>query len=152
MFHIKQLQFGCILVMPNLLKKKHVCLQLFSKYLLTYRLSQTFQWCGLLLKKYIESSAICAISFMIILENFNITSNMRHCKLVHQSQSQNCAIFTSHIWSNLWKTNIMFSPQIPRITSSYRIFCKKNCLCPEERQLKKYWAWAETKTGLFEAE
>ena len=26
---------------------------------------------------------------------------MRHCKPVHQSQSQNCAIFTSNIWSIL---------------------------------------------------
>ena len=25
--------------------------------------------------------------------------NMRHCKPVHQSQSQNCAIFTANIWS-----------------------------------------------------
>ena len=35
---------------------------------------------------------------------------MRHCKLVHQSQLQNCATFTSNIWSILWKTNIMFFP------------------------------------------
>ena len=26
-----------------------------------------------------------------------------HCKPVHQSQSQNCSTFTSHIWSILWK-------------------------------------------------
>ena len=37
-------------------------------------------------------------------------AHMRHCKLVHQSQSPNCAIFTSHIWSILWKTNILFFP------------------------------------------
>ena len=30
----------------------------------------------------------------------------RHCKPVHQSQSQNFAIFTSNIWSILQKTNI----------------------------------------------
>ena len=36
--------------------------------------------------------------------------NRRHCKLVHQSQSQNSAIFTSNIWSILWKTNILFFP------------------------------------------
>ena len=35
---------------------------------------------------------------------------MRHCKPVHQSQSQNCSIFTSNIWSILWKTNILFFP------------------------------------------
>ena len=28
--------------------------------------------------------------------------DMRHCKLVHRSQSQNCATFPSHIWSILW--------------------------------------------------
>ena len=27
--------------------------------------------------------------------------HMTHCKLAHQSQSQNCATFTSHIWSLL---------------------------------------------------
>ena len=35
---------------------------------------------------------------------------MRHCKPVHQSQSQNSAIFTSNILSILWNTNILFYP------------------------------------------
>ena len=62
---------------------------------------------------------------------------MRHCKPVHQSQSQNCAIFTSNIWSILWKTNILFPPlkfrakylRLPVLTI---YFVKKNCLCPEK--------------------
>ena len=29
-------------------------------------------------------------------------SDMRHCKLAHQSQSQYCATFPSHVWSILW--------------------------------------------------
>ena len=31
-----------------------------------------------------------------------LTLYMRHCKLAHQSQSQNCATFQSHFWSILW--------------------------------------------------
>ena len=48
-------------------------------------------------------------------------TNKRHCKLAHQSQSQYCATFTSHILS--------IFPKILRITSSDNIFCiKKNCV------------------------
>ena len=58
---------------------------------------------------------------------------MRYCKLVHQSQSQNCVIFISHIWSILWKNNILF---FFLNTYDYQflqnILFKKNCLCPEE--------------------
>ena len=39
-----------------------------------------------------------------------IAGHKRHCKPVHQSQSQNWATFTSNIWSILWRTNILFFP------------------------------------------
>ena len=58
---------------------------------------------------------------------------MRHCKLVHQSQSQNSAMFTSHIWSILRKTNILFfSPKYLGLPVLTKYFVKKNSLCPEE--------------------
>ena len=57
----------------------------------------------------------------------------RHCKPVHQSQSQNCAIFTSHIWSILWKTNIrFFPPKYLGLPVHTKYFVKKNCLFPQE--------------------
>ena len=40
------------------------------------------------------------------------TADKRHCKLAHQSQFQNCATFTSHIWSLLWKTWYSFFPPL----------------------------------------
>ena len=54
----------------------------------------------------------------------------RHCKPVHQSQSQNCAIFTSNIWSILWKTNILFFlPKYLRLpVLTKKIIKKKNCV------------------------
>ena len=50
---------------------------------------------------------------------------MRHCKLAHQSQSQDCATFPSHIWSILWKTNSIFYPQylgLPVLTKYFVTF------------------------------
>ena len=34
-------------------------------------------------------------------DNSETQMNKKHCKLAHPSQSQNCATFTSHIWSLL---------------------------------------------------
>ena len=69
--------------------------------------------------------------FLFLLNNIVICSFMRHCKLVHQSQSQNCATFSFHIWFNLWKTNIIFSHKylgLPVITK----YVVKEIACPEE--------------------
>ena len=53
--------------------------------------------------------------------------NKRDCKLVHQSQFQNFAIFTSHIWSILWKKNYLGLPVLTKY------FVKKNMLVSWER-------------------
>ena len=76
-----------------------VCVVMFSLIPLS-GLYSAVHYCTLYSALPYASGMICiCVSFAHIFYYFTHWKvHQRHCKLSHQSQSQNCAIFTSHIW------------------------------------------------------